>query len=428
MLFFMSFILFYQVGQAADSLEIEAESAILVDGNSGTILYEKNADERLSPASMTKMMTEYLILEAITNGDITWDQHVPISDYAYTISQKYPELSNVPLLKEETYTVEELYKAMAIYSANGATIALTELVSGSEKAFVEEMNAKARDFGLSEYEFFNSTGLNNRDLDGQHPAGGPEDENILSARATALLAFRLIHDYPEVHDIASIPIDEFTAGVDEPIEMINWNWMLPGLDLEYEGIDGLKTGSTALAGNSFTASAKRNDVRLISVVMKTESRIARFRETEKLLDWGFSQFSYEEIVPKGFQIENESVLAVDKGKEKSVEVEAANRLNILVKNGEKELYEPVYQWDDEKVVNGRLVAPVEEGEKVGVVSITYNGDNDYQSITGESQPSTDLITTEAVERANWFSLGMRAVGNFFSGLWSKVTDSVKGIF
>lgn len=420
-MFTLSFIYLFAFAvdaNADDSLDIQAEAAILIDADSGKILYEKNADEKLGIASMTKMMTEYLVLEAIKNKEISWDQQVTISDYAQQVSQNY-DLSNVPLLTDVKYTVKELYEAMAIYSANGATIALAEHIAGSEAKFVNMMNEKAKQLGV-DVTFVNTTGLNNKDLYGKHPAGSENDENMMSARSTARLAYYLLRDHPNVLETASIPKKQFTKGVDKPIEMLNWNWMLNGLDLAYPGVDGLKTGSTDLAGFAFTGTVKKGDMRFISVVMKTDSHIARFRETKKLYEWGFSQFSKQEIVPKGHEFKK--AVPVAKGKEKEVKVQAKSSLSMIVRSNEKDKYKAEYTLDKKKLDNGKLVAPISKDEKIGTVTIKYTGENkDYGFITDKSA-TVDLVPAEDVKKANWFVLAMRSIGDFFGGIWDKIAE------
>ena len=220
--------------EAEAAFDIEAESAILVDAKTGKILFQKNIDQPLPTASMTKMMSEYLILEAIKEGKISWDQEVPISDFVRELSLE-TNLSNVPLRQDETYTVRQLYESVAIYSANASTIALAELIAGSETEFVKMMNEKGEELRLGDFKFVNSTGLNNSDLKGRHPEGtGENEENIMSARATAKLAFALLRDYPEVLETASIPKLDFRAGPNEVITMENWNWMLPGIRPQHD--------------------------------------------------------------------------------------------------------------------------------------------------------------------------------------------------
>jgi serine-type D-Ala-D-Ala carboxypeptidase (penicillin-binding protein 5/6) len=416
-----------------DSLNVEAEAAILIEASTGKILYEKNADKVLGIASMSKMMTEYLLLEALADGKVTPDQQYNVSDYVYRISQNR-SLSNVPLRQDGTYSVQELYESMAIYSANGSTIAIAEIIAGSETNFVKMMNEKAAELGLEDYKFYNSTGLNNSDLLGMHPEGtGETDENVMSARATAKLAYHLLKDFPQLIETASIPKKTFREGTDDAIEMPNWNWMLPGLIYQHQDVDGIKTGSTNFAGYCFTGTAERDGVRYITVVMNAESYKARFDETRKMLDYAFSNYSIEQLYPEGYQIEEQSVLPVTKGKEKEVKIESNTPIKVVLKRGEteKELYKAEYVFD-EKVLSEEegLVAPVEKGTKVGQLVVTYNGTSNYGFITpeGEQTLKADLVTTGEVEKANWFSLMMRGIGGFFADVWSSVANAVKGIF
>ena len=243
--------------KAEESLNLNVDAAILIDAETGKILYEKNADKALGIASMTKMMTEYLLFEAIEDGKITWDQQYSVTDYTYRISQNRV-LSNVPLRQDGSYSIRELYEAMAIYSANAATIGIAETIAGTEENFVKLMNEKAEEMGLKDYKIVNSTGLNNADLLGMHPAStGATDENVMPAKSVATLAYYLMKDYPEVLDTTKIAKKTFREGTDDAIEMSNWNWMLPGLVYEYEGVDGLKTGTTDFAGHSFTGTAEK---------------------------------------------------------------------------------------------------------------------------------------------------------------------------
>jgi len=241
--------------QAEATIDIASESAILVDADTGKVLYAKEPDIALPPASMTKMMTEYLVWEAIENGEINWDTTTQISDYPYSISAN-PSFSGIGLRQNVDYTVRELYEAMAINSDNGTTIALAELIAGSEGEFVKRMNAKAEELGLPDFKFVNSTGLENVSLGDNYPEGtDPNGTNLLSARSAALLAYHLVNDYPEALDIAKIPRTEFDGQVID-----NWNRMLPheGVNFQqfyYEGVDGLKTGYTDLAGYCFTGTA-----------------------------------------------------------------------------------------------------------------------------------------------------------------------------
>jgi D-alanyl-D-alanine carboxypeptidase (penicillin-binding protein 5/6) len=417
-------------------LNINAEAALLLEQSTGKIIYQKNIDTVLGIASMTKMMSEYLILEAISEGKLALDDQYNVNEYVWTISQDR-SLSNVPLRRDGTYNVQELYEAMAIYSANGATIALAEMVAGTETEFVKKMNEKAEELGLEDYKFVNSTGLNNSDLYGMHPDGtGADEENVMSARATAKLAFHLLNDFPEILETASIPKKVFREGTDDEIYMSNWNWMLPGLVSEYEGVDGLKTGFTDFAGYNFTGTIEKDGMRFISVVMNAKNDsgqpqdTARFAETRKLYDYGYANYSLQEIFPANYQIDEDSNLKVVKGKEKQVDVETNAPLKVVVKRGEEESFEPLYVYDKEVVSEEEeITAPFEKGTKVGHMTVNYKGENeDHGYLFEQGEAKADLVTKEGVEKANWFILSMRAVGGFFSDLWSTVAGAIKGLF
>lgn len=410
------------------SLNVEAESAILVDADTGQILYEKNADIKLPPASMTKVMTEYLVLEAINDGRISWDTTTQISDYAYRISADVTS-SGIGLIQNKDYTVRELYEGMAIISDNATTIALAELVAGSEGEFVRMMNEKGEEMGLKDFQFVNSTGLSNTSLGDDYPEGtSPDADNLLSARATALLAYHLVNDYPEALDFSSTVRSELDG---YPLE--NLNWMLPWNNTNFaqfyfEGVDGLKTGFTTAAGYSFVGTATQDGRRLITVVMRTDSQGQRFIETKNLMNYGFRDFSEQELFPSGYQLEEVTALPVSKGKDDEVAIEINDSFTSVIRNGEEDSYSVEYQFIDELLnENGELVAPIEEGQVVGTAKLVYEGNADYGHIVGDVQ-TVDIITTHSVEKSNWFMLAMGAVGDFFSGIFSSVTDAISGWF
>ncbi|OTW74072.1 D-alanyl-D-alanine carboxypeptidase [Bacillus sp. AFS094611] len=408
--------------ETGSALNIEAGAAILVEANSGKILYQKNADELLSIASMTKMMSEYLVNEAVAKGKLKWDQRVKVSEYAYKISQDR-SLSNVPLRNGESYTVKELYEAMAIYSANGATIALAEAIAGKEVDFVKLMNDKSKELGLKNYKFVNSTGLTNKDLKGQHPEGTtPDEENKMAARDVAILAQRIIQDFPKTLDTAKISKKTFREGTTDRIDMINWNWMLPGLSKAYDGVDGLKTGSTPEAGDCFTGTIEKDGMRFISVVIKTKSRDARFDETKKLYDYGFANFEMKQLYKKGSSVKGQETVRVENATDKDVAVQTKKAVSLPVPKGSKD----VYKTELKEASKGQE-APIKKGAALGKMVITPKDTNDPGFLSSKSL-QIDLVTTSAVEEANWFTRSMRGIGSFFSGIWNSAVDTVKGWF
>jgi len=422
-----------QFVHAEESLTIMAEAAILVDAESGKILYEKNAEKPLGVASMTKMMTEYLLFEAIKEGKVTWDQEYQVTDYTYRISQDM-RLSNVPFREDGSYTIKEMYEAMAIFSANAATIGIAETIAGTESEFVQLMNEKAKEMGLEETTFVNSTGLSNSSLMGMHPEGTKETaENIMPARSVAKLTKILLDDYPEVLETTKIPLKMFREGTSDETRMENWNSMLPGLIYEYEGVDGLKTGSTDFAGYSFAGTAKRDDTRFIAVVMGAVdsegagSYKARFDATRVLFDYGFDEFTKEELIPAGYQFKEQDTLEVEKGVEEKVAIAVKEPVTMMIRTADKELYQPELVLDDSVVGKGKLEAEVEEGLVVGAIQFTKTEGPEYGYLSG-NENKIEVATTESVERAGWVSLSLRSAGGFLSSLWDDAGTFVKELF
>lgn len=274
----------YVVDPISD-LDIQAEAAILINAVTGEVIFEKNSSTSLAVASMSKIMTELLILEAIEEDTLRWEDTTKISEYAYTISN-HPGFSSVLLERDQTYAIEELFHAMAIRSANGATIALTEAMSGSEKKFVALMNKRARELGLEDTHFVNSTGLTNNDLQGFHSTGSLDDKNVMSAKDLAALTKYIIERFPELLEVTKLREFDFQGKT-----YSNSNWMLTGtevdfidVDVTYDGVDGLKTGFTEEAGYGFTGTVQMGDVRVISVIIGTEEIEDRFLETMMLYE------------------------------------------------------------------------------------------------------------------------------------------------
>lgn len=423
------FLVSPKAAQAAEAPNVNANAAIAIEESTGKILYSKDADKLMGIASMTKMMDEYLLLEAIDKGQIKWDDKVTISEYAYKVSQD-TSLSNVPLRLGEEYTVQELYEAMAIYSANGAAIAISEKIAGSEKEFVDAMNKKADELNLGEHQFVNATGLNNEDLKGGQQVGGPKDENKMTARGMAKLAKHLINDYPDVLKTASTTKKEFRKGTSDQIDMTNWNWLLPGLIYGRKGVDGLKTGTTDYAGMCLTATAVQDGMRVITVVLHAnggapgEHTSARFDETNKMLDYAFNNFKVKEVQKAGSKVKNSSTIAVDKGKEDTVGLVTKDAVKLVVpKNGnEPKLNTKVTM--KEKTIE----APVKKGTEVGKMEVSLKDGDKLGYVDGKQTETIDVLTASDVEKANWFMLSTQAVGSFFTGIGSYVSNGVQGWF
>lgn len=387
-----------------NSLGLQVKSAMLIEFETGQVLYEVNADESLPMASMTKLMTEYLVLKEIANGRLTWDQVITVSSEA---ADTDPSESQIYLATGDKHTVRDLYIAMAVGSANDATKALAIATEGSLQAFIDKMNVTAEQLGLETAIFTSTTGL--------------EDTTKMSARDVVKLARTMLMEHPELLEYSGLTSYQFRERDKNP--MINFNYMLganAGIEsfktVTYEGVDGLKTGFTSAAGYNFTGTVMRDGVRYISVVFDTRSMLSRFHETAKLYDYAFATFEKEMVLqPKSVVPEYESV-KVKKGIQRQVPIVTSNDITLVKTKGttpELQLLNAQLFSEDE------LVAPLEAGTKVG--TLTYG----YEDANGELlKYDVDLITTEEVEKASWFKLFFRGIGDFFSNLF----DSILNLF
>lgn len=405
---------------AQPTLNLNLRSAILVEASSGKILFKLNEDVPYAPASMTKMMTEYIVLESIKQNKIKWDDKVSASEYAAFLGK--PGGSSVLLAEGDVHTIKELYEAMAIYSANDATVLLAEKIAGSEANFVKIMNDKAQKFGMKNTHFATCTGFPLDEL-GEFAPPSTKGDNKMSARDAAILAKELITTYPEVLETTSIPKKVFRENTPNPLLMANWNWMLKSLIVEYEGVDGLKTGHTDEAKYCFTGTAKRNNMRLISVVMGADSELHRFSETKKLLNYGFSTYSMKTFLPENQTIKGYEKAPIIGGKDKSVGALTKNPVMYPVKYGEEEGYQLKAQLNE---VN----APVKKGQQVGGVMITppSGKSDDFLRPIDEKQAGGILVAQEDVEEAGWLRLAFRGFFGFIGDIFSGIGSTVKGWF
>lgn len=386
-----------------NELGLQVKSAILLEADSGQVLFEVNPDEPLPMASMTKMMTEYIVLEEISNGRLTWDQIVTVSEEA---AKTHPSESQIYLAPGDKHSIRDLYIAMAVGSANDATKALAEAVSGSVDSFVAKMNETADSLGLQTAVFTSATGL--------------EDTTVMSASDVAKLARIILLEHPEFLEFSGMQKYKFRERDKDP--MINFNYMLganvdsPGLkSLAYEGVDGMKTGFIEAAGYNFTGTVKRGDLRFISVVMDTRSTNARFHETAKLYDYAYSTFEKKTVLPPKSVVETLETVKIKKGVQKTVPVVTDKDITFMVKKG---IAPKIEMTASTTTPESELVAPIAAGTKVGTVTYTYTDE-----ITGKPLEYTvNLLTAEEAEKAGWFRLMFRAIGEFFSGLFNGIIN------
>lgn len=396
--------------------ELELSSAILIEPTTGQVILSMNPDQPLPPASMTKMMTEYIVAEQVKQGKLSWDTVVTVGENAAKSVG-----SRIFLAEGDQHTVRDLYIAMAVGSANDATVALAEQVAGSEENFVAMMNEEAQRMGMTNSYFINSTGLDKKDMPAKYQPS-TDRETVMTARDVATLAGYIVRDHPDYTEFTTIQSHQFREKDTAPI--INWNWMLEAnkdirnfRQYAYEGLNGMKTGHTAAAKYCFAGTAVRDGMTLISVVMGAETEPKRFTETRKVLDYGFNNFEIKQVVAPKSVVQGVESVPVTRGKEKTVGVVTSDAVSFVVP---KNAANPQLTFTTNITPEEQLVAPLAQGAKVGTVTYSYKTD-------GMDQPqekTVDLITTAAVEEAGWFKMLFRAIGSFFGDLF----DGIKNLF
>jgi len=359
--------------------DVEAKSAILMEYETGQILFRKNENLELSPASITKTMTLLLTAEALEDGEASLDDQVEVSSFAESMGG-----SQVWLAEGETYSLKDILKAVVLPSANDACVALAEYIGGTEQNFVRMMNRKAKELGLEHTHFVNTTGL---------PV--EHGEHYTTAHDIAVMARELIQTYPKLLDWSEHRVDYIKDG---SLRIYTTNNLIG----HYPGADGLKTGWTEEAGFCLNGTAKRGDRRLISVVMKTDTENARVEQSAKLLDYGFKAFYKANLIGPQTEI---AKVEVKGGKELEVPVATKDGFSAVIKRGTKELVER-----EVKVVE-KLEAPVKNGDTAGKLVFTHQ--DDPENPLGE----VELVVTKDVEQANIFVRIFRWVKKFVLGFF-----------
>lgn len=383
-----------------------AKSAIIMEASTGAVLYELNADEAFPPASMAKMMTEYLALESIKEGKFKWDSPVTASKNAADVIG-----SGQLIAENETLTFKDMFNAMSIYSANDASVAFAELLGGTEENFAKMMNEKAKQLGMSDKaHFISATGLSRADL--KNPPPSIEGETKMTARDAGILAYNILKDHKEILEFTKIPTLKLRATDKTP--MINWNWMLEGNQSNtnlkkyaYQGLDGLKTGSTDDAGYCFTGTAERNGMRIITVVMGTKTEPERFNETRKLLDYGFNNFEIKPFLNAKQEIDSLKIVNIKKGVQTQVPLVTKTGLTFVARKGAKDTD---FKITAEPLEESKLVAPITKGDTLGKVKVSYNG----------QEKTVDLIANDDVQKGSWIRLLFRSFKNFFSDMFKGI--------
>lgn len=378
---------------------IFAKAAIAADAQTGQIIYAKNIDTQLPIASMTKMISMAIVIDQIKAGKLKWDDKITITPEISELSLN-SELSNVPLISGQAYTVRELFDASIIVSANAAVMALADKIAGNQEKFVNMMKEKLNSWGIKDYHIITSTGLNNEYLQNfKYPGTSDDDENTMTARGMAIVASHIVNDYPEFLEVSKKTTETFGN-----YEMVNWNLLLPGMNsgLDTEGVDGLKTGTTTKAGACFAGTAVKNNWRVVTVVMNTENgetdKTARFTETKKLMDYAFNNFKLTTI-SKGSEISKHKEITIQNAKTKT---------QPLVTNKEVKFITPNNTNYTIKIVKtNNLEAPLNKGTIVQKVEIQNNLGYLQNPLTFE------LVTKQDVKKANIFVRAFRTIESWF---------------
>lgn len=369
--FLLMLSLFLSVNtKAKDINSLTSPSAILLDGYTGKVLFEKEADLKLPPASVTKIMTMLLVMEAIDRGEISFDDIVTVSENA---AKK--EGSHIFLAPNEQMSVYDLMKGVAVASGNDASIALAEHLSGSHEKFVEKMNLRAKELGMTNTHFVNCNGL---DVDG----------HLTTARDIGIMTVQLLK-HPKIFEFTTIWTDTLRNGT---FGLANTNKLIRF----YEGANGMKTGSTSKAGCCISATALRDGMQLVAVIMGAPNSNERFSEAKTLLNYGFGGF---ENIFLGKTDEVYKYIGVNKGVKETVPVKLENNFSTVLAKGKGK--EVVLKENIPDIIE----SPVKEGQKIG--DITYY-------LGSEKIGSVDLVATEDVEKIGFLYAFEKLLNDFVS--------------
>ena len=352
-----------------DFISLESESAILIEQTTGEILFEKNCHKKLRPASVTKIMSLILIMEALDRGDISLETQISCSEKASSMGGSQIWLDN-----KETLTVNDMLKAICIVSANDCTVAMAEHLAGSEELFVQKMNEKAKELGMSDTSFKNCHGID-------------EDGHLTSSYDIALMSRELLKNHPDIMNYTTIWMDSLRNGESE---LVNTNKLIK----TYNGITGLKTGSTSLSLYNLSASATRKNLSLIAVVLRSPTPKVRFSEAKLLLDYGFNNFEFKSV---STQNDIAAQINISKGTKEHSNLLFESTNGILIKKNANST-----EIIEELIINENLEAPIRKNEILG--KINYYID----------ELSVNLIAEENIERNSLFNTFKYIVKNWIT--------------
>ena len=353
-------------------LALDCGAACLIEQNSGLIIYDYNMHEKLRPASVTKIMSLLLIMEALDSGKIQLTDKIPCTEDAAKMGG-----SQIWLDVRETLTVEEMLKAICVVSANDCVVAMADYLEGSQDAFVKKMNQKAQELGMNDTTFKNCHGID-------------EDGHLTSAYDIAIMSRELLMNHPSITKYTTIWMDSLRDGKSS---LVNTNKLVRN----YNGCTGLKTGSTSIALYNLSASATRNNLSLIAVVLKAPTPAIRFSNAQKLLDYGFSNYSVTSFGKKGDVIKS---VEIKKGTTSSIDAILENNAEVLMSNGSNKDVTQEIKLDD------TFNAPILEGQKLGEVEFSING-NVVSTINLVANKSSDKLSFGSIIKFvmnKWFNM------------------------
>ena len=353
-------------------LNLESESAILIELQTGQVLFEKDVHKQLRPASVTKVMSLLLIMEALDRGDITLETQVPCSEHASSMGG-----SQIWLDTTENLTVSEMLKAICVVSANDCTVAMAEYLCGSEELFVQKMNERAKELGMNDTCFKNCHGID-------------EDGHITSSYDISIMSRELLLNHPQITEYTTIWMDSLRDGQSE---LVNTNKLIR----TYEGATGLKTGSTSLALYNLSASATRNDLSLVAVVLRAPTPKIRFSEAKLLLDYGFNTYSFKNICKKD---EIYQKVTVNKGIEKEVNLVFEKDTGVLAKKSNSS------EMTEELVLKENIEAPICKGDILGSINYFENNSQiaSVNLVAEKDVPKVTLMNIFKQISFSWISL------------------------
>ena len=353
-------------------LALDCGAACLIEQSSGLIIYDYNMHEKLRPASVTKIMSLLLIMEALDSGKIQLTDKIPCTEDAAKMGG-----SQIWLDVRETLTVEEMLKAICVVSANDCVVAMADYLEGSQDAFVKKMNQKAQELGMNDTTFKNCHGID-------------EDGHLTSAYDIAIMSRELLMNHPSITKYTTIWMDSLRDGKSS---LVNTNKLVRN----YNGCTGLKTGSTSIALYNLSASATRNNLSLIAVVLKAPTPAIRFSNAQKLLDYGFSNYTVTSFGQKGDVIKS---VEIKKGTSSSVDAILENDAEVLMSNGSSKDITQEIKLDD------TFTAPILEGQKLGEVEFSING-NVVSTVNLVANKSSDKLSFGSIIKFvmnKWFNM------------------------